>query len=216
MHALCKIILAVVAVSLQVTVQASAQTTLTVKPNKGDRLTSSYMITVGQTKQMIGHYEFCKKYPYECKSTPFTGPVKLIQSLMDRLNEVNTWVNDNIDPKTDLELYGKDEVWDYPEDAGDCEDYALLKRKILINEGWPASTLLLTTVHKPNGEGHAVLTVRVSNSGGAVDLILDNLNDRIFPWYKTPYRFVKRQSPHHAGRWEKLRDTRENYTASVD
>ncbi len=43
---------------------------------------------------------------------------------------------------------------------GDCEDYALLKRKMLMQAGWPREALLMTVVRDKKGEGHAVLTVK--------------------------------------------------------
>ena len=46
------------------------------------------------------------------------------------------------------------------DDAGDCEDFVLLKRKKLIAGGFSPSDLLITVVRKPDGEGHAVLTLR--------------------------------------------------------
>ncbi len=86
---------------------------------------------------------------------------------------------------TDMELYGRDEVWAYPVDAGDCEDFVLLKRKLLIEKGFPVNTLLITVVRKPDGEGHAVLTVRTAQG----DYILDNLNNDVKLWNDTPYHY---------------------------
>ena len=71
---------------------------------------------------------------------------------------MNTAVNTSVQPVTDLELYGKVEVWTYPTaNKGDCEDYVLLKRRMLIERGCPESTLLITVVRDENNEGHAVL-----------------------------------------------------------
>ena len=50
--------------------------------------------------------------------------------------------------------------------------------------------LLITVVRKPNGEGHAVLTVRTDKG----DFILDNLTDTVKPWEATGYRYLKRQA----------------------
>lgn len=57
-------------------------------------------------------------------------------------------------------------------------------------------------VRLPNGEGHAILTVRTDRG----DFVLDNLNDEIKLWNATDYRFLKRQSSNHTGRWVSLRD----------
>jgi hypothetical protein len=40
-------------------------------------------------------------------------------------------------PMTDLDHWGVVERWNYPDDGyGDCEDYVLLKRRLLIQLGW--------------------------------------------------------------------------------
>ena len=73
---------------------------------------------------------------------------------------VNRWVNETIKPRTDLEHYGVVERWSYPDDGyGDCEDYVLLKRRMLIQSGWPRGVLLVTVVRDTKDKGHAVLTV---------------------------------------------------------
>jgi predicted transglutaminase-like cysteine proteinase len=69
-------------------------------------------------------------------------------------------------------------------------DYALLKRRLLMQAGWPRQALLMTIVHEKDGNGHAVLTV-VTDRG---EFILDNLTDDTLLWSKTPYRYYKRQS----------------------
>jgi len=73
---------------------------------------------------------------------------------------INKWVNDTVKPMTDLEHHGVAEKWACPNDGyGDCEDYVLAKRRILIEAGWPREALLITVVSDKNGVGHAVLTV---------------------------------------------------------
>ena len=80
---------------------------------------------------------------------------------------------------------------------GDCEDYALLKRHMLMQRGWPSGALLITVVMDENREGHAVLTARMQ----AGDLILDNRSKEIRLWTKTPYEFVMRQSSRNPQMW---------------
>ena len=102
--------------------------------------------------------------------------------------------------------------WRYPDDgAGACHSYALLKRRILMQAGWPREALLMTIVRETNGEGHAVLTVKTDKG----EYILDNLNQNILLWSETPYHYVKRQSQADQNNWVSLRDTREvNVTSS--
>ena len=43
-----------------------------------------------------------------------------------------------VTPRTDMEMWGREEVWSYPEGIGDCEDYALEKRRQLMALGVPS------------------------------------------------------------------------------
>jgi len=162
-----------------------------------------HMVTIGRTSQPIGHYEFCKQYRSDCriKSTSVEAP-KLTRERWNDLVEVNNFSNNTIKPVTDFEAYNREEVWVYPTSVGDCEDYVLMKRHMLMQRGWPASSLLITVVRQPNGEGHAVLTVRTSKA----DYILDNLDGKIRQWNHTRYTFLKRQATHHSGHWHDIKD----------
>ena len=97
------------------------------------------------------------------------------------------------------------ERWNYPDDGyGDCEDYVLLKRKMLVQAGWPPQALLITVVRDKQGDGHAVLTVKTDKG----EFILDNQAERILLWSETSYRYVKRQSQADPNRWVALGDPR--------
>jgi predicted transglutaminase-like cysteine proteinase len=97
------------------------------------------------------------------------------------------------------------ERWSYPNDGyGDCEDYVLLKRRMLIESGWPREALLVTVVRDKKEERHAVLTVTTDKD----DYVLDNQTEHILLWSKTGYRFVKRQSQFNANVWVSLDDLR--------
>ena len=113
---------------------------------------------------------------------------------------------------TDIEAYGKDEVWAYPNGVGDCEDYVLEKRRDLMREGLSPSNLLITVVRKRDGKGHAVLTVRTDKG----DFILDNLTDAIRQWDQTGYVFLKRQSTDHPGTWVTIREGRNLRVSTVE
>lgn len=167
---------------------------------------SPFMQVSGLTSAPIGHVNFCRQNPHECGAKHRTDrAVKLTQENWSQLVSINGHVNQTIRPVTDQELYRTEEFWTYPSSAGDCEDYALLKRRMLINAGWPETALLMTVVKEANGGGHAVLTVRTDRG----DLILDNQDPRILPWDKTVYRFVKRQSPLQPAHWIAIEDTRQ-------
>jgi len=97
------------------------------------------------------------------------------------------------------------ERWNYPDDGyGDCEDYVLLKRRMLMQAGWPRQALLITVVRDKRGDGHAVLTVKTDKG----EFILDNQNADILLWSDTGYRFVKRQSQSDPNAWVALGGTR--------
>jgi predicted transglutaminase-like cysteine proteinase len=151
------------------------------------------------TAMPYGWYDFCRRYPGECETGPLTGQdLTLTAEAWAALERVNRQVNRAIEPMSDMDHWGVIDRWDYPTDGkGDCEDYALLKRKILMDLGYPRQALLMSVVRDLHGEGHAVLDVK-TNRG---DFILDNQRDEIVAWNATGYRFVKRQSQEDPNRW---------------
>lgn len=173
----------------------------------------AFMRAAGKTSQPVGHHELCSRMPAECNETTRNGdPVQLTVQRWNQLIAVNDNVNTAIEPVTDEELYGRQEYWTYPEDGkGDCEDFVLLKRRELIDSGWPAGALLITVVRQTNGEGHAVLTVRTDRG----DLVLDNLEPKIKLWGETDYQFIKRQSDRNSGRWVMIEDDRAPLVGSI-
>jgi len=174
--------------------------------------TSVFMTTVRLTSQPIGHYQFCNEFPDECSiRSAATDPVLLDEAAWARLQAVNNVVNNTILPATDHEIFGEEERWVYPLLWGDCEDYVLLKRRMLAETGWPLSSLLITVVLQSTGEGHAVLTVRTDRG----DLILDNLVSNIRVWNETDYFFVKRQSERDSGSWISIDDRRQTIAQNV-
>jgi predicted transglutaminase-like cysteine proteinase len=170
------------------------------------------MQVVGKANPPIGHYEFCQTYSGECAgSHADAGPVALTEDLWKAILEINYTVNSSITPLTDMEIYGVEERWTYPRSVGDCEDFALLKRKMLVDRGVDPADLLMTVVLQPNGEGHAVLTVRTDHG----DFILDNMRNKVLLWSETEYTYLKRQSSSNPGRWVKLQDGRAGIVGSV-
>jgi predicted transglutaminase-like cysteine proteinase len=172
------------------------------------------MATSGTTAQPIGHYEFCQSHVAECSVRGRRDVrVKLTPTLWNQLVAVNAEVNRDIVAETDEEIYGRPEVWAYPDKIGkgDCEDLVLLKRRDLIKKGWPTGALLITVVRQQNGEGHAVLTVLTDRG----DLILDNLQPRVLVWSDTDYEYVKRQSEYDSGQWTGIEDSRAVAVGSV-
>lgn len=156
-----------------------------------DDQASAFMRVFGPAQPPYGFIGFCERTPDQCV------PQRVIDirfqptpERLSELDEVNRTINRGISPATDAEIYGVSEYWTLPVNRGDCEDYALLKQKVLLEHGWPLNALLVTVVRDEKGEGHAVLTVRTAQG----DFILDNKVDDVKLWNRTPYQFVMRQS----------------------
>jgi len=161
-----------------------------------------YMASFGDSLPPVGYVAFCQEHQAECRASgAIVDREPLTAERRAELEQVNRFVNRTIKPVTDLELYGKVEYWTYPtQGKGDCEDYVLLKRRMLIERGWPESTLLITVVRDENGEGHAVLTARTDTG----DLVLDNKRQQIVRWVDTPYTYVKQQTEGNPLVWASL------------
>ena len=150
-----------------------------------------FMRVYGSSQPPYGFVAFCERMPQECVVTsPDDARYQATPQALSELDEVNRAVNHEIEPATDLEVYGVVEYWTLPKTRGDCEDYQLLKRHRLIARGWPSASLLMTVVRDEKNEGHAVLTARTTQG----DFILDNKVDIVRLWNQTPYHFVMRQS----------------------
>jgi predicted transglutaminase-like cysteine proteinase len=160
---------------------------------------ASYAPTGAETSIPYGWVDFCQRYRGECQENERAlHEIVLNAAAYRKISRINAWVNKTIEPVSDKDHWGAVDEWDYPTDGkGDCEDYALLKRQMLIEAGFPREALLLTVVKEKNGDGHSVLTLRTDRG----DFILDNLNDQVRAWTSAPYRFVKRQSQGNPNVW---------------
>ncbi len=86
--------------------------------------------------------------------------------------------------------FGRAEYWTIPTDGyGSCHDYALAKRKELIDIGFPKAALRIAIVVTPWQKRHAVLTVATDKG----DYVLDNLRDDVIAWNETGYTWIERQ-----------------------
>lgn len=186
---------------------------LTGAPTDGAVTKAVYMPVGQQVLPPYGYVAFCLRDRHECEGgtdTPKNMP--LTPDRWSQLNEVNDYVNRNIPQIEDIDNYGVQEWWAYPnERGGDCEDLALLKRKMLIERGWPQEDLLMTVVREWNGDGHAVLVVTTDKG----EYVLDNKNWAIVSWADAPYTWIKRQSQKRPYIWVDL-DQRTFLTASND
>lgn len=160
-----------------------------------------------------GWLQFCDTYTRTCDTKP-RRPIDaaLNANAWNKLKRINDLVNHNIKPETDMDHYGMIQWWRYPDDgAGACHSYALLKRRLLMQTGWPRQALLMTIVHDSDNEGHAVLTV-VTDHG---DYVLDNQTDEILLWSQTPYLYYMRQSQIDPNDWVWIEDDHADFPAST-
>jgi predicted transglutaminase-like cysteine proteinase len=177
---------------------------------KPEAATMDAMPIAGATSQPIGHFQFCDRFPRECRPGAVDrGPMRLTPDTWSSLLDVNRTVN-QIPAVTDIDQYGVEEYWAYPVEAADCEDFVLQKRKLLLERGFSPSNLLITVVLQPDGSGHAVLAVR----SGLGDFVLDNLRAEIKKWSETEYTYLKRQDSGDPGKWVKINDGRDTIAVS--
>ncbi|WP_262268282.1 transglutaminase-like cysteine peptidase [Microvirga yunnanensis] len=146
---------------------------------------------VGAAKPIMGWVRFCEQNPSECAVDPSEpATIELTAKTWQILNRVNQQVNATIKARTDSDHWGIEDVWDFAEDGyGDCEDYQLVKRKRLVEAGFPHRALRMTVVIDEDGAGHAVMMARTDRG----DFILDNKRNAILPWHKTGYTYIKRE-----------------------
>ena len=145
----------------------------------------------GAVEPIRAWVELCRHAPDECGVDRSEKPViALTAEVWQTLLMVNRTVNDRITAISDREHWGIEDRWNLPSDGyGDCEDIQLLKRKELIERGFPRRAMRMTVVIDEDGDGHAVLMVRTDKG----DLILDNRRMAILPWTQTGYVFIKRE-----------------------
>lgn len=170
---------------------------------------ANYETTAGPTSIPYGWVDFCHREPQECNQPILPAvDIDVTAKTWQILNKINRYVNRAIVPVSNYDHWGTTlDHWDYPKDGkGDCKIYALWKRKLLMDAGFPRQALLMTIVRDQNGEGHTILTIK-TNRG---DFILDNMRQDIRPWNATGYHFYKRQSQENPNVWVAIVDPSAN------
>ena len=168
----------------------------------GVHLVAASMPTYQQVAPPFGYVGFCVRNPDECGGgTDAPKPAAMTPGKWTELTRVNDYVNRTVPQVSDMALYERAEWWAYPDArGGDCEDFALEKRKLLIERGWAAENLLVTVVREWNGDGHAVLLVKTDRG----EFVLDNKNWEVVVWSDAPYQWIKRQSEERPYIWVNL------------
>lgn len=149
-----------------------------------------------------GFIGFCQRNADQCE-TAKRGPTMIVLTTANfaQISQINRTINRDIKPEDDSRHYGVAEYWTIPTDGyGDCEDYALAKRKALRDAGFPIGALRLALVTTAEQERHAVLTLATDRG----DFVLDNLNDAVRPWTQASYTWLERQDPSRLWRWDML------------
>ncbi len=145
----------------------------------------------GAARPVAAWANFCEQFPDECAVDPNeAASVTMTPQVWKTIQAINRRVNARIKPITDKQHWNLVDRWDFPDDGmGDCEDYQLLKRRTLAEQGLPRRAMRMTVVIDDQGEGHAVLMVRTDRG----DFVLDNKTNAVLPWSQTGYVFVKRE-----------------------
>ena len=92
---------------------------------------------------------------------------------------INSDVNASVSYKTDLEQYDTPDYWVEATALGDCEDYALLKRAMLKEQGFDEDKIHIATCWinvKADDTGHCVLIVETDKGQFVLD---NNLKDPV-------------------------------------
>lgn len=146
----------------------------------------------------MAHVRFCIEYPKQCAKRASRLDSNLPRNaLFAQLGRINQQINAAISPKADGVYRGLQDEWRINVSQGDCEDFALQKRKLLLDMGWSSSSLRIATALTTGGVGHAVLIARILGK----DYVLDNLSAELRHWNTTGYKFLKIQSPNDPKLW---------------
>jgi predicted transglutaminase-like cysteine proteinase len=149
-----------------------------------------------------GFIGFCLRYSDQCELPDHAKDLAfLTPANWELLNRVNRATNMGVQYKDDMPHYGIADYWTIAADgSGDCEDFALTKRKALIDAGLPVAALRIAVVLTSTKERHAILTVATDRG----DYVLDSMSDDVRPWTETNYQWLERQDPKKRWGWDRL------------
>jgi predicted transglutaminase-like cysteine proteinase len=133
---------------------------------------------------------FCRENPYEClvgSNTALEWSAQLSSLLLTTNSQVNGSIVPRLDPTG---------TWEVGPRRGDCNDYAVTKRSVLIGAGVPPGALRLAITTTPGGEPHAILLVKTS----AGDMVMDNLGNALKSLGQSGYT-IRSMSTANPMRW---------------
>ncbi|SFB63045.1 Predicted transglutaminase-like cysteine proteinase [Rhizobium sp. NFR07] len=141
--------------------------------------------------------KLCGAHPEQCKNKSGASEIKLDGRNTRRLEAINATVNRTIQPQKDAP--GRDR-WSLDVAGGDCEEYALAKRRELIKIGLPPRAIRLAVGKTGSGEAHAVVVVKTDKG----DIALDNRNDAPQPVNRLGLAWEKIESSDNPKLWRSL------------
>lgn len=125
-------------------------------------------MAVGPVREpYAGEVSFCLRFPADCTAvTEAVAPESWLPTIREMDDAVNHWIS----PMSDQQQYGRAEYWNVvlQKGRGDCEDYALTKRHVLMQLGVPAGAMYLirTSDHMRLGVHLPGRDVILDNPGG--------------------------------------------------
>jgi predicted transglutaminase-like cysteine proteinase len=134
--------------------------------------------------------DFCLRHPEAC-ILEGAEVLALTPDTRALLAEVNRAVNAEVTFMSDPDCWGVEELWSFPDTGvGDCEDYALEKRRRLVAAGLPSAALTMAIVYDREGYFlHAVLLAETESGS----FVLDNFSDDLMCWDVPPWRWDLRE-----------------------
>ncbi|MEA3535464.1 transglutaminase-like cysteine peptidase [Rhizobium sp. CC-YZS058] len=160
-------------------------------------LKSPYLSTGRPSMAPFAFVRFCVANADDCTASDGEDTIVMSPERVAQLKSINGAVNRAITPQYDQVSLDR---WQADVTAGDCEDYALTKRRRLIGAGFAPAALRIAVARTWSGEGHAVLVVRTDRG----DVVLDNRFDQIKRWNATDMRILKIQSGANPRLWFEL------------
>jgi predicted transglutaminase-like cysteine proteinase len=132
---------------------------------------------------------------YLSNDWPLKQDAFIVQYINKRLNMGKTYTSD-------ISLNHEADKWLNPEKESsvDCEEYAIAKQQLLMQQKFQRCSLRLTLVMDEKRRFSIVLTYR----GSDADYILDYRNNDLLKWNDTGYYFVARQSSDDPQSWHSL------------
>lgn len=170
---------------------------LTAMRSVGTAVEGAFVSEGRPTLAPFAQVRFCLSNPVDCEKSDTEPTVPDDKSARLMLQQVNVQVNSSIKGRND-KVNGKSvDIWQVGAKSGDCEDFALTKRRILMSRGYPAAALRIAVAYTFSGEGHAVLIAKTATG----DLVLDNRTNVIKSWKNADLRWVKIQSGSNPHLW---------------